>query len=180
MLFNERMLESYLHAKKWLKPDGMFPPFVICVIQTRSPTSGPLQFWYKRCTEAGPAPLGCFSARVYVCSFTPKCNASFLVLSTLWSLVFRNSHTLKIQFVSRLLQTARVLTLCGRGRGECSIRGVYCVATPAAGAHVILVFLRRKNVPNTGRPPRHTFHRRVFVHGAILQSKFLVSLKMSA
>ena len=22
MLFNERMLESYLHAKKWLKPDG--------------------------------------------------------------------------------------------------------------------------------------------------------------
>ncbi|GFN91332.1 histone-arginine methyltransferase carmer, partial [Plakobranchus ocellatus] len=26
MLFNERMLESYLHAKKWLKPDGrMFP-----------------------------------------------------------------------------------------------------------------------------------------------------------
>lgn len=24
MLYNERMLESYLHAKKWLKPDGMF------------------------------------------------------------------------------------------------------------------------------------------------------------
>ena len=23
MLYNERMLESYLHAKKWLKPDGM-------------------------------------------------------------------------------------------------------------------------------------------------------------
>ena len=22
MLFNERMLESYLHAKKWLKPGG--------------------------------------------------------------------------------------------------------------------------------------------------------------
>ena len=22
MLFNERMLESYLHAKKWLKPEG--------------------------------------------------------------------------------------------------------------------------------------------------------------
>ena len=22
MLFNERMLESHLHAKKWLKPDG--------------------------------------------------------------------------------------------------------------------------------------------------------------
>lgn len=22
MLFNERMLESFLHAKKWLKPDG--------------------------------------------------------------------------------------------------------------------------------------------------------------
>ena len=22
MLYNERMLESYLHAKKWLKPDG--------------------------------------------------------------------------------------------------------------------------------------------------------------
>lgn len=26
MLFNERMLETYLHAKKWLKPNGkMFP-----------------------------------------------------------------------------------------------------------------------------------------------------------
>ena len=25
MLYNERMLESYLHAKKWLKPDGMYP-----------------------------------------------------------------------------------------------------------------------------------------------------------
>ena len=24
MLYNERMLESYLHAKKWLKPDGMY------------------------------------------------------------------------------------------------------------------------------------------------------------
>ena len=24
MLFNERMLESYLHAKKWLKPGGLF------------------------------------------------------------------------------------------------------------------------------------------------------------
>ena len=23
MLYNERMLESYLHAKKWLKPEGM-------------------------------------------------------------------------------------------------------------------------------------------------------------
>jgi len=23
MLFNERMLETFLHAKKWLKPDGM-------------------------------------------------------------------------------------------------------------------------------------------------------------
>ena len=22
MLFNERMLESYIHARKWLKPDG--------------------------------------------------------------------------------------------------------------------------------------------------------------
>ena len=22
MLFNERMLESYLHAKKWMKPEG--------------------------------------------------------------------------------------------------------------------------------------------------------------
>ena len=31
MLFNERMLESYLHAKKWLRPGGMlcisYPPF---------------------------------------------------------------------------------------------------------------------------------------------------------
>ena len=24
MLLNERMLETYLHAKKWLKPDGKF------------------------------------------------------------------------------------------------------------------------------------------------------------
>ena len=24
MLFNERMLESYLHAKKWLKPSGKY------------------------------------------------------------------------------------------------------------------------------------------------------------
>ena len=24
MLFNERMLETYLHAKKWLKPGGRF------------------------------------------------------------------------------------------------------------------------------------------------------------
>ncbi|TKC41575.1 hypothetical protein EI555_005338 [Monodon monoceros] len=28
MLFNERMLESYLHSKKWLKANGMmFPTF---------------------------------------------------------------------------------------------------------------------------------------------------------
>jgi histone-arginine methyltransferase CARM1 len=28
MLLNERMLESFLHAKKWLKPNGkMFPSF---------------------------------------------------------------------------------------------------------------------------------------------------------
>jgi len=26
MLFNERMLETFLHAKKWLKPDGMSMP----------------------------------------------------------------------------------------------------------------------------------------------------------
>ena len=25
MLFNERMLETYLHAKKWLKPEGKSP-----------------------------------------------------------------------------------------------------------------------------------------------------------
>lgn len=24
MLYNERMLETYLHAKKWLKPGGLF------------------------------------------------------------------------------------------------------------------------------------------------------------
>jgi histone-arginine methyltransferase CARM1 len=24
MLYNERMLETYLHAKKWLKPDGEY------------------------------------------------------------------------------------------------------------------------------------------------------------
>ena len=24
MLYNERMVESYLHAKKWLKPGGKF------------------------------------------------------------------------------------------------------------------------------------------------------------
>lgn len=24
MLFNERMLETYLHAKKWLKPEGNY------------------------------------------------------------------------------------------------------------------------------------------------------------
>ena len=25
MLFNERMLETFLHAKKWLKPGGCYP-----------------------------------------------------------------------------------------------------------------------------------------------------------
>ena len=33
MLYNERMLESYLHAKKWLKPDGMFSQTVLFVIE---------------------------------------------------------------------------------------------------------------------------------------------------
>ncbi len=36
MLFNERMLESFLHAKKWLKPDGTgsYSPlyFVTCYL----------------------------------------------------------------------------------------------------------------------------------------------------
>lgn len=27
MLFNERMLETFLHAKKWLKPGGKSPDF---------------------------------------------------------------------------------------------------------------------------------------------------------
>ena len=31
MLYNERMLESYLHAKKWLKPDGMHVQDIYCV-----------------------------------------------------------------------------------------------------------------------------------------------------
>ncbi len=29
MLFNERMLETFLHAKKWLKPGGTWPIFLI-------------------------------------------------------------------------------------------------------------------------------------------------------
>ena len=28
MLFNDRMLETFLHAKKWLKPDGNY--FIFC------------------------------------------------------------------------------------------------------------------------------------------------------
>ena len=28
MLFNERMLETFLHAKKWLKPDGIISQFL--------------------------------------------------------------------------------------------------------------------------------------------------------
>ena len=38
MLYNERMLESYLHAKKWLKPDGMHIQDIYCV-QTFSEVS---------------------------------------------------------------------------------------------------------------------------------------------
>lgn len=38
MLFNERMLETFLHAKKWLKPGGNYPttlvnkPILLCFI----------------------------------------------------------------------------------------------------------------------------------------------------
>ena len=34
MLFNERMLETYLHAKKWLKPEGKSPSRNDCVYPT--------------------------------------------------------------------------------------------------------------------------------------------------
>lgn len=32
MLYNERMLESYLHAKKWLKPNGKMLPYSILIL----------------------------------------------------------------------------------------------------------------------------------------------------
>ena len=43
MLYNERMLESYLHAKKWLKPDGMYKLCItlsLCFPHTRGHDGG--------------------------------------------------------------------------------------------------------------------------------------------
>nr|XP_033781254.1 histone-arginine methyltransferase CARM1-like isoform X2 [Geotrypetes seraphini] len=56
MLFNERMLESYLHAKKWLKPNGMmFPTFSdihiapFCDEQLYMEHYTRANFWYQQC-----------------------------------------------------------------------------------------------------------------------------------
>ncbi len=35
MLFNERMLETFLHAKKWLKPDGIIYHFSVYVSHSK-------------------------------------------------------------------------------------------------------------------------------------------------
>ncbi|XP_030049677.1 histone-arginine methyltransferase CARM1 isoform X1 [Microcaecilia unicolor] len=56
MLFNERMLESYLHAKKWLKTNGMmFPTFSDIHIAPFSDEQLYMEhytranFWYQQC-----------------------------------------------------------------------------------------------------------------------------------
>lgn len=42
MLFNERMLETFLHAKKWLKPGGMFNDYLYFILHSS------LRFVYVR------------------------------------------------------------------------------------------------------------------------------------
>ncbi|KAE8632986.1 hypothetical protein XENTR_v10001736 [Xenopus tropicalis] len=56
MLFNERMLESYLHSKKWLKPKGMmFPAFSDIHLapfsdeQLYTEHYSRANFWYQQC-----------------------------------------------------------------------------------------------------------------------------------
>ncbi|XP_071072807.1 histone-arginine methyltransferase CARM1-like isoform X1 [Dasypus novemcinctus] len=56
MLFNERMLESYLHSKKWLKPNGMmFPTFGDIHLAPFSDEQLYMEhcsranFWYQQC-----------------------------------------------------------------------------------------------------------------------------------
>ncbi|KAM4709380.1 histone-arginine methyltransferase CARM1-like isoform 2-T2 [Discoglossus pictus] len=56
MLFNERMLESYLHSKKWLKPNGMmFPTFSDIHLAPFSDEQLYMEhysranFWYQQC-----------------------------------------------------------------------------------------------------------------------------------
>ncbi|MEE6459227.1 hypothetical protein FKM82_000580 [Ascaphus truei] len=56
MLFNERMLESYLHSKKWLKPHGMmFPAFSDIHLAPFSDEQLYMEhysranFWYQQC-----------------------------------------------------------------------------------------------------------------------------------
>ncbi|XP_047906933.1 histone-arginine methyltransferase CARM1 isoform X1 [Anser cygnoides] len=56
MLFNERMLESYLHSKKWLKSNGMmFPTFSeihfapFCDEQLYMEHYSRANFWYQEC-----------------------------------------------------------------------------------------------------------------------------------
>ena len=42
MLFNERMLETFLHAKKWLKPGGTFNDYLCFILHSS------LRFIYVR------------------------------------------------------------------------------------------------------------------------------------
>lgn len=50
MLYNERMIETYLHAKKWLKPEGkMFPSKGLLYIAPFS-DEGLYMEQYNKCT----------------------------------------------------------------------------------------------------------------------------------
>ncbi len=88
MLFNERMLESYLHAKKWLKPDGelfltSFQPNKIRIIQWKCYARKKLNliptypFWW---VEQVIFEMSiCFSDGVYIvtlCSFLSQVKCS--------------------------------------------------------------------------------------------------------
>ncbi|XP_067886314.1 histone-arginine methyltransferase CARM1-like [Heterodontus francisci] len=123
LLFNERMLESYLHAKKWLKPNGMmFPTFGDVHLAPFSDEQLYMEhytranFWYQQCFH-GINLSGLCSAAMEEYFSQPIVDTFDVVIlmarSFKYTVNFLESkeddlHRMEIPFVFRILQSGLV------------------------------------------------------------------------
>ncbi|XP_067839385.1 histone-arginine methyltransferase CARM1 [Heptranchias perlo] len=123
LLFNERMLESYLHAKKWLKPNGMmFPTFGDVHLAPFSDEQLYMEhytranFWYQQCFH-GINLSGLCSAAMEEYFRQPIVDTFDVVIlmarSVKYTVNFLEAkeddlHRMEIPFVFRILQSGLV------------------------------------------------------------------------
>ncbi|XP_048383664.1 histone-arginine methyltransferase CARM1 isoform X2 [Stegostoma tigrinum] len=123
LLFNERMLESYLHAKKWLKPNGMmFPTFGDVHLAPFSDEQLYMEhytranFWYQQCFH-GINLTGLCSAAMEEYFSQPIVDTFDVVIlmarSVKYTVNFLQSdeddlHRMEIPFVFQILQSGPV------------------------------------------------------------------------